>query len=165
MKHITNGVDGIAEDMIRSIVQLSCSELHQKTLYEKYTAELENGLIDTDNQEVIDSQIEKIEEALEDLNELAQLRRRAMLTLFNLYDGDKSYWCQIKHLGAAAYCLMECYLASDDDAEILTLAMDANRAFTRAMSHFIGVEITDCSSCLSDFLKGKNNEQTIFMRR
>ena len=155
MKHITNGVDGIAEDMIRSIVQLSCSELHQKTLYEKYTAELENGLIDTENQDVVDKHVEKIEEALEDLNELAQLRRRAMLTLFNLYDGDKSYWCQIKHLGAAAYCLMECYLASDDDAEILTLAMDANRAFTRAISHFIGVEITDCAACLSDLLKGE----------
>ena len=154
-KHLTSGVDGVAEDMIRSIVQLSCSELHQKTLYEKYTAELENGLI---KDEEADKQIEKIEEALEDLNELAQLRRRAMLTLFNLYDGDKSYWCHIKHLGAAAYCLMECYLASDDDAEILTLAMDANRAFTRAISHFIGVEITDCAACLSDLLKGQKNE-------
>ena len=158
MKHITSGVDGIAEDMIRSIVQLSCSELHQKTLYEKYTAELENGLIDTENQEVVDEQIEKIDESLQDLNELAQLRRRAMLTLFNLYEGDKSYWCQIKHLGAASYCLMECYLASDDDAELLTLAMDANRAFVRAISHFIGVEITDCAACLSDLLKGQNND-------
>ena len=157
MKHVTSGVDGIAEDMIRSIVQLSCSELHQKTLYEKYTAELENGLVDTEDQEVVDKQIEKIEEALQDLNELAQLRRRAMLTLFNLYEGDKSYWCQVKHLGSAAYCLMECYLASEDDAEILSLAMDANRAFVRAISHFIGVEITDCAACLSDLLKGKNN--------
>ena len=151
-KHPTSGVDGVAEDMIRSIVQLSCSELHQKTLYEKYTAELENGLI---KDEEVEEQITKIEEALADLNELAQLRRRAMLTLFNLYDGDKSYWCQIKHLGSAAYCLMECYLASDDDAEILTLAMDANRAFVRAISHFIGVEITDCAACLSDLLKGQ----------
>lgn len=157
MKHVTSGVDGIAEDMLRSIVQLSCSELHQKTLYEKYTAELENGLIDTENSEVVDEQIEKIHESLEDLNELAQLRRRAMLTLFNLYNGDKDYWCQIKHLGAASYCLMECYLASDDDAELLTLAMDANKAFVRAISHFIGVEITDCAACLSDLLKGKNN--------
>ncbi len=62
-KHPTQGVDGIAEDLIRSIVQLSCSELHQKTLYEKYTAELENGLIDTDNQETVDAQIDKIDEA------------------------------------------------------------------------------------------------------
>lgn len=152
MKHVTNGVDGIAEDLIRSIVQLSCSELHAKTLYEKFTAELENGLIDTENKEVVDKQIEKIEEALLDLNELAQLRRRAMLTLFNLYEGDKSYWCQIKHLGAASYCLMECYLASDDDAELLQLAMDANRAFVRAISNFIGVEVTDCAACLSDAL-------------
>lgn len=156
MKHVTNGVDGIAEDMLRSIVQLSCSELHAKTLYEKYTAELENGIIDNEDPKVVDEQINKIQEALEDLNELAQLRRRAMLTLFNLYNGDKSYWCQIKHLGAASYCLMECYLASDDDAEILTLAMDANKAFIRAVSHFIGVEITDCAACLSDLLKGQS---------
>lgn len=157
MKHVTSGVDGIAEDLIRSIVQLSCSELHAKTLYEKYTAELENGLIDNEDQEVVDAQIEQIQDALEDLNELAQLRRRAMLTLFNMYDGNKDYWCQIKHLGAASYCLMECYLASDDDAELLTLAMDANRALVRAISHFIGVEITDCAACLSDLLKGENN--------
>lgn len=157
MKHVTSGVDGIAEDLIRSIVQLSCSELHAKTLYEKHTAELENGLIDNEDQEVVDAQIEQIQSALEDLNELAQLRRRAMLTLFNMYDGNKDYWCQIKHLGAASYCLMECYLASDDDAELLTLAMDANRAFVRAISHFIGVEITDCAACLSDLLKGENN--------
>lgn len=158
MKHVTSGVDGIAEDLIRSIVQLSCSELHAKTLYEKFTAELENGLIDTENTEVVDKQVGKIEEALADLNELAQLRRRAMLTLYNLYNGDKSYWCQIKHLGAASYCLMECYLASDDDSELLQLAMDANRAFVRAISQFLGVEITDCAACLSDYLKGQKNE-------
>ena len=156
MKHVTNGVDGIAEDLIRSIVQLSCSELHAKTLYEKYTAELENGLIDTENQEVVDKQIEKIDSALLDLNELAQLRRKAMLQLYGLFDGNKDYWCQVKHLGAASYCLMECYLASDDDMELLQLAMDANKAFVRAVSQFIGVEITDCAACLSDMLRGKN---------
>lgn len=156
MKHVTSGVDGIAEDMLRAIVQLSCSELHAKTLYEKYTAELENGIIDNEDPKVVDEQIKKIEESLADLNELAQLRRQTMLSLYSMFEGDKSYWCQVKHLGAAAYCLMECYLASDDDPEILTLAMDTNRAFTRAVSHFIGVEITDCAACLADLLKGQN---------
>lgn len=156
MKHVTKGVDGIAEDLIRSIVQLSCAELHAKTLYEKYSAELENGLIDTENSELVDKQIEKIDGALWDLNELAQLRRRAMLTLFNLYEGNKDYWCQVKHIGSAAYCLLECYLASDDDLELLQLAMDANRAFVRAISNFLGAEITDCAACLSDYLKGQN---------
>lgn len=157
-KHLTKGVDGIAEDMIRSIVQLSCAELHAKTLYEKYTAQLENGLIDTDKSEVVDAQIEKIDNALTDLNDIAQLRRRAMLTLFNLYEGNKDYWCQIKHLGSGAYCLLECYLASDNDVGILDLAMEANRVFVKAISQFIGVEITDCAACLSDFLKGENHE-------
>lgn len=158
MKHVTSGVDGIAEDLIRAIVQLSCSELHAKTLYEKYSAELTNGLIDTDNQEIVDKQIDKIDNALADLNDLAQLRRRAMLTLFDLYDGNKDYWCQVKHIGSASYCLLECYLASDDDLELLQLSEDANSAFVRAISNFIGVEITDCAACLSDYLKGQNNE-------
>lgn len=158
MKHVTSGVDGIAEDLIRAIVQLSCSELHAKTLYEKYSAELNNGLINTDDQKIVDAQIQKIENALADLNELAQLRRRAMLSLFNLYDGNKDYWCQVKHIGSASYCLLECYLASDDDLELLQLAEDANSAFVRAISNFIGAEVGDCAACLSDFLKGQNNE-------
>lgn len=157
MKHVTDGIDGIAEDLIRSIVQLSCAELHAKTLYEKFTGELENGLIDTENKEVVDAQIEKIEASLLDLNELAQLRRRAMLALYEMFEGDKSYWCQIKHLGAASYTMMECYLASDDDTELLQLAMDTNRAFVRVISQFLGVEITDCAACLSDLLRAGNN--------
>lgn len=158
MRHVTSGIDGIAEDLIRSIVQLSCSELHAKTLYEKYSAELENGLIDTGNKETVDAQLDKIESALLDLNDLAQLRRRAMLSLYEMFEGNKDYWCQVKHLGAASYTLMECYLASDDDMELLQLAMDTNSAFVRVISQFIGVEITDCAACLSDLLKGRDNE-------
>lgn len=153
-KHITRGVDGVAEDLIRSIVQLSCSELHYKTLYEKYTAQLENGITPEDK---IEDQIMLISDSLEELQETAQLRRRAMVALFDMYKGNKDYWCQIKHLGSASYTLLECYLASDDDMNLLELAMDANRAFVKALTHFLGASITDCASCLSDFLKGNDN--------
>lgn len=153
-KHVTNGVDGVAEDLIRSIVQLSCAELHYKTLYEKYSAQLENGLVD---EEKIEEQIILISDSLEELQDTAQLRRRAMVALFGMYKGNKDYWCQIKHLGASAYTLLECYLASDDDMNLLELAMDANKAFVRALTHFIGAEISDCSACLSDFLKGNSD--------
>ena len=40
---------GIAEDLIRSFVQMSCAEIHAKTLLENRISELENGLIETDN--------------------------------------------------------------------------------------------------------------------
>ena len=40
--------DGIAEDMIRSFVQVGCAELHAKTLLEKFSAELENGIVDVE---------------------------------------------------------------------------------------------------------------------
>lgn len=158
-KHVSSGVDGIAEDLIRSIVQLSCSELHAKTLYEKYTAELENGIIDNTKEEVVEEQAIKIEEALDELNYIAQLRRKAMCKLYEMYKGNKDYWCQIKHLGSASYTLLECYLASDDDIGLLNLAMDANRAFVGALSKFLGADIGDCAACLSDFLKGSNENE------
>lgn len=153
-KHIASGVDGIAEDLIRSIVQLSCSELHAKTLYEKYTAQLENGIVED---EKIEDHVLMMNDALDELTEYAQLRRRAMVTLYDMYKGNKDYWCQIKHLGASAYTLLECYLASDGDLNLLSLAMDANKAFIKALAHFLGAEVTDCAACLSDFLKGDTN--------
>ena len=49
-----------AEDLIRSLVQMGCAESHAMTLYFKATAELDNGLIDVTDQEVVQKQIEKL---------------------------------------------------------------------------------------------------------
>ena len=78
-----------------------------------------------------------------------------MLYLFNMYHGDKSYWCEIKHLGIAAYTLFEAYEASEKDEDLLDLAMEAQKAFTRAMCSFLGKEITDCAACFAEMLKEK----------
>lgn len=142
--------DGIAEDMIRAFVQTGCAETHAKTLIEKYHAQLESGLTDDAN-----ATIEKMNACVDEVNSLAELRRRTMLALFNMYDGDKDYWCMVKHLGIGAYTLFEAYQASDDDAELLSLAIDANKAFITALSHFLGTEITDCAACFADMLKGE----------
>ena len=152
-KNIQN--DGTAEDMIRSFVQIGCAEGHAKTLLEKFTAELENGIIDITDEEVVKKQTEKIEEITEEIDALAELRRSIMLKLFDMYDGDKNYWCMVKHLGVGAYTLFEAYQASDDDTELLTQALEANKSFIKAMSRFLGTEITECASCFSDLLKAR----------
>lgn len=145
--------DGIAEDLIRSIVQTACAEVHSKTLLEKFEAELSDGIVDPEDAEAVQKHIELIEDVQYEINALAELRRSIMLKLFNMYDGDKDYWCLIKHLGVAAYTAFEAYQASDDDAYLLNIAMEANRRFTKALSHFLGVGITDCAACFADMVK------------
>lgn len=145
---------GMAEDMIRSYVQFGCAEIHAKGLYEKATAELDNGLVDTTDEEVLQKQLEKVEQYREDIETYANLRRGIMRKLFSMFDGNKEMWCQAKHLGIGAMTLFEAYQASDDDPELLTMCMEATRAFNKAISRFLGIEITDCSACLSDALKG-----------
>lgn len=152
-----NSSDGIAEDIIRAIVQTGCAEAHAKTLYEKATAELENGIIDPDDTESVEAQVEKINDLTDEINELARIRRSAMLSLYEMYKGDKTYWCMIKHLGIASYTLFEAYQASDDDRDLLDLAMEANKAFIRALSHFLGVEITECAACFADMIRAKGD--------
>lgn len=147
--------DGAAEDMIRAFVQVGCAEVHMKTLLEKYNAELEEGIIDIYDKEVVDKQLEKIEETTKEVNDLAEVRRGIMLRLFDMYSGDKDYWCVVKHLGIGAYTLFEAYQASDDDSELLNLALEANKRFIKALTHFLGVEVTECAACFADILKAR----------
>ena len=149
MKNV-NSSDGIAEDLIRAFVQIGCAELHAKTLVEKYHAQLEGGLVEDEA-----GTVEKMNSMIDEVNSLAEQRRAIMRTLFNMYKGDKDYWCMVKHLGIGAYTLFEAYQASDDDSELLGLAIDANKAFVKALSHFLGTEITDCAACFADMLKGE----------
>jgi len=146
---------GIAEDIIRAITQLTATEMHLKTLYEKTRAELENGIIDTENPDEVRNALDKAEAYREDMIRTTELRRRTMLKLYNMFEGDKDVWCLIKHLAGASETLHEAYMASDDDAELLELALDANKEFTKAITRFLGVEITDCAACLTDMLKGE----------
>lgn len=144
--------DGAAEDIIRSFVQLCCAEGHAKTILEKTEAELENGIVDVENEEECQKAVEKINSMTEELHAISEARRATMLRLFNMYHGDKDYWCMVKHLGNAAYTLFEAYQATEDP-ETYDLALEANKCFVRALTHFLGVELTDCISCLSDMLK------------
>lgn len=149
---------GQAEDMIRSFVQMGCAEIHAMNLYYKTTAEMENGLVDVENNEVLQKQLEKSEQYREDIETYANLRRGIMRSLFKMFEGDKDVWCLIKHLGIGAMTIFEAYEASDNDMELLNLAYESNKAFVKAISRFLGIEITDCAACLSDSLKGESKE-------
>ena len=149
--------DGSAEDLIRAFVQVGCAENHAKTLLEKFTAQLENGIVDPEDSEAVAKQIEKIEDITEEIDLLAEVRRGMMLRLLDMYDGDKDFWCIAKHLGVGAYTAFEAYQASGD-TEMLALAEQTNRRFIKTMTRFLGVEITECASCFSDILKAQKGE-------
>ena len=154
-----NSEVGQAEDMIRSYIQFGCAEIHAKSLYEKTIAELNNGLIDVEDSEAVAKHLERAEMFKDDINNYASLRRDVMRALLELFpNGDKSMWCQAKHLGIGMMTLFEAYQASDDDVALLHLAYEANEAFTNAMSRFLGVEITSCAACFADALKGVGDE-------
>lgn len=144
--------DGIAEDLIRSFVQFGAAELHLKTLIEKSEARLRDGLTkDTDGE------VAKLLEYQKQLNDITELRRSAMIILFKMYDGDKDAWCLVKHLGMAMITAFEAAQASDFAPELYEMWLKANGEFTKALSEFLGTEITDCAACFADMLKGENN--------
>ena len=147
---------GMAEDQIRAIQQMCCAELHLITLYEKTVAEMENGIIDVSDSEVLMKHIEKAEQYKNDIIDATNIRRQMMSKLFSMFDGgDKDVWCMFKHLASATYCAWEVYLASEDDPELLSIAVDTNKMFTRFTTQFLGMEITSCVACVSDMMKGE----------
>lgn len=148
---------GMAEDLLRSIVQMACAEVHAQTLYYKHTSELDNGIVDVTDSEAVQRHLEKIEMFREDIETYANARRKMMNVLYEMFDNDKkdkNMWCQIKHLGVSAYTAFETYQASEQDPELLLIAYEANQAFVKAVTRFLGVEVSDCASCMSDSLKG-----------
>lgn len=151
--------DGMAEDLIRCFQQLACTEGHYKTLIEKYQSEMQHGLIDVDDDEVRNAQIEKLNDAIDELNEIAELRRAVMLQVMNGYpDASKDMWCVVKHMSVASYCAFESYQASDNDADLLNIWLSINAKFVKAITRWLGTEISECQACLADILKGERND-------
>lgn len=152
-------IDGALEDMIRSFVQYGCAELHSKTLLEKYISQLENGLIDADDPEILNRHLQLIDSIKEMMNEQAELRRNAMQYLFDHSEnGNPDMWCLVKHLSIGAMTTFESYQATDDDPALMNLWLEANKSFLKALSLFLGYEITECAACFSDMVKGIKGE-------
>ena len=158
MSRNVNSEIGSSEDLLRAIVQMGAAEIHAMGLYYKTVAEMENGLVNIDNNEVLQKQIEKSEMYQEDIETYADLRRQMMNALMSMVGTDeanKDLWCMVKHLGLAMMQTFEAYENSDNNLELLNIAYESNKAFTKAVTRFLGIEITSCSACLSDALKGE----------
>ena len=152
-----NSEVGAAEDLLRAVVQMGAAEIHAMGLYFKTTAEMENGLVNIDDPEVLQKQIDKAEMYREDIETYATLRRQMTTALKDMVGTDeanKDMWCMVKHLGLSMMQCFEAYENSDNNLELLNLAYEANKAFTKAVTRFLGIEISSCSACLSDALKG-----------
>lgn len=154
MKNV-HSTDGIAEDLIRSIQQMAVLEMHKKTRIEQLYSEMNEGLINVEDDAVLIHQFGNIKYLEEDLNEYADIRRQDMLYLYELYGskGDKKMWCEVKHLAIASMTAFEVWQASDNDDNLLEMALRKNSLFIKAMSRFLGTEITSCASCFADILK------------
>ena len=153
-----NSEVGAGEDLLRAIVQMGAAEIHAMGLYYKTIAEMENGLVNIDDNEVLQKQIEKSDMYREDIETYADLRRQMMNALMSMVGTDeanKDLWCMVKHLGLAMMQTFEAYENSDNNLELLNIAYESNKAFTKAVTRFLGIEITSCSACLSDALKGE----------
>ena len=151
---------GAGEDLLRAVVQMGAAEIHAMGLYFKTTAEMENGLVNIDDPEVLQKQIDKAEMYREDIETYATLRRQmttALKDMVGTEEANKDMWCMVKHLGLSMMQCFEAYENSDNNLELLNLAYEANKAFTKAVTRFLGIEITSCSSCLSDALRGTTN--------
>ena len=157
MARNSNSEVGSSEDLLRAVVQMGAAEIHAMGLYFKTTAEMENGLVNIDDPEVLQKQIEKAEMYREDIETYATLRRQmttALKDMVGTEEANKDMWCMVKHLGLSMMQCFEAYENSDNNLELLNLAYEANKAFTKAVTRFLGIEISDCSACLSDALKG-----------
>lgn len=117
-------------------------------------SEIENGLSND-----INATIHEVEDLNNELLDYADMRRKQMLLLYKMYGekGDKKQWCIVKHLSMAMYTMFECWQASEDD-EMQRMYLDINAMFIKAVTKFIGTEITSCASCFADILKGELNE-------
>ena len=118
---------------------------------------MDNGLIDVTDAEILQSQLAKIGTFRSMMEEVTDMRRKLMVKLYSIGTGDKDYWCLVKHLGTGAFQAYETYMASDDDSELYNLWLESNKLFVKAVTGFLGYEVTDCAACLHDYLKGENN--------
>ncbi len=120
----------------------------------------ENGLIDIEDEQVMESQFTAITSLKEAIGDLAELRRGDMLYLYELYGakGAKEQWCTVKHLGIAMMTAFEAWQASEQDEFLLSGYLKKNKLFLRALTEFLGVELTECAACFADILKGGTHE-------
>lgn len=147
--------EGLLEDLIRTMVQLTCAELHEKTNVERLNADLELGNITMDEF----NQMEP--DYIENLEQVTALRRATTKMIFDISGGEGNVkkWCLTKHVGGAMYTAFEAWQASDNDMALYDLYLSINQYFIKVMTDFMGLPVISCASCLTDMLKAVTSKE------
>lgn len=159
MSENINSSEGALEDLLRTFVHLACTEEHLKANLTKNTADMELGKVEIDEFNEIE------EDILSDLFAVTELRRNVELRLYSGAGGDPENpeprlikkWCMLKHLAIATFTAFE-YFQSTQDINDYDTYFKINKLFTKSVSAFLGITVTSCASCFSDFLKAKGAE-------
>lgn len=147
--------EGLLEDLMRTMVELVCAELHEKTNLERLNADLELGEID----QLEFDQLEP--DYIQNLDEVTQLRRATTKMIYDLSGGKGNIkkWCLTKHVAGAMYTAFEAYQASDNDMALYDLYLGINKYFIKVMTEFMGLPVISCASCLTDILKSVTSQE------
>ena len=145
-------------DLALSIAQDCADEWHSRDYIQGLESELES--VDEKEMPALHEKLKKqIEEEKEEWLDGVKLRRRKMDVLgiqSPNYDYHKR--CTLKHRATAYVEAVETYQASPQDINYVVLVKSEKRFF-RALSKFMGMEITDCGRCLSDQLNVEQSKE------
>lgn len=147
--------EGLLEDLMRTMVQLTCAELHEKTNIERLNADLELGEINLQEFDELEP------DYIANLEQVTALRRTTTKLIFDIAGGkgNEKKWCLTKHVGAAMYTAFEAWQASDNDMALYDLYLNINQYFIKVMTEFMGLPVISCASCLTDILKAVTSKE------
>ena len=155
---------GIVEDLLTNIMHLCAIEYHLNILIRKY--EDENKFIynmeatefqSTSDLEEIENNQEKLMGLVMLLNEVTANRRKAMLKLKESAQdgGNPDLWCLVKHVLTASVTAFEVFQNNVLDRELEEIWLNQSRVANQVIAGFLGYEVTPCSACLSDQMRGE----------
>lgn len=76
-----------------------------------------------------------------------------MSRIMNEYDGNRHYWCALKHAIAVWWLMTEILYANPWDFEIMKMQQDASDSMYSILSTFIKQPVTTCWRCFADILQ------------
>ena len=154
---------GIVEDLVTNIMHLGASEYHLEILLRKYEDQLEfwynGGNVPADSHEVLEVTVieERIFTLQSSLKVTTDLRRDAMkeLKAQATSKGNPDMWCLLKHLLIATVTSFEVWQVDLSNVKLKELFLRQSRVTNEVLAMFLGYEVTPCSACLTDQLKGE----------
>lgn len=154
---------GITEDIITNIMHLGASEYHLEILIRKYEDQikywynLDNPEFQTEEDKIaiVDTR-DKVYQLTQLLQSTTAERRNAMLLLKSQANekGNPDMWCLLKHVLVATITAFEAWQVDLAKDKYKFAFLEQSRVTNQVLALFLGYEVTPCSACLTDQLKG-----------